>query len=459
MPSRTESPLGPIPETWRLGRLGELTTKIGSGATPRGGEEAYLPKRQRYALIRSQNVYDRHFNAAGLAFISDADATRLKGVEVQPGDVLLNITGDGITFSRSCMVAQYVLPACVNQHVAIVRTKSELLDSGYLLAYLTHPRIKHYVESFNAGGSRRAITKGHIESFEIPLPPLKEQRSIAEILRALDDKIDLNSHTNQTLGAIARAMFKSWFVDFDPVRAKMEGRKPAGMSTDIAKLFPSLLETSALGPIPRGWKVSNIGEICEVIDCLHSKKPIQQPSGKLLLQLWNIRDNGLVDSADPFWVSDEDYAGWISRMEAVAGDCVITNVGRVGAVGQIPSGLTAALGRNMTGLRGRKTFPFPTFLIECLLSFAMRREIELKMDSGTILDSLNVRNIPKLRLVHPGDKVLPVFEALTRPLRARMEHNLAESNTLAALRDTLLPKLLSGELRIKDAEKKVEAAT
>jgi type I restriction enzyme S subunit len=112
----------------------------------------------------------------------------------------------------------------------------------------------------------------------------------------------------------------------------------------------------------------------------------------------------------------------------------------------------------MTGLRCKSSFPNPTFLIECLLSQAMRDEFVLKTDTGTILDALNVRSIPELRFVHSPSKILPRFEEVARPLRARMEQNLRESRTLAALRDTLLPKLISGELRVKDAEKFVEAA-
>src|SRR5580692_8597867 len=170
-----EVPIARPPE-WPVRSLGNISLKIGSGATPLGGESSYLPQRFRFALVRSQNVFDRHFDPSGLAFISDEQAERLKGVFLQPGDLLLNITGDGITFSRCCAVPRDVLPACVNQHVAIIRLDPSIADPGYVLSYLTHPSVKAYIESFNAGGSRRAITKGHIESFQIPLPPLSEQR-------------------------------------------------------------------------------------------------------------------------------------------------------------------------------------------------------------------------------------------------------------------------------------------
>ena len=172
--------------------------------------------------------------------------------------MLLNITGDGVTFGRACIVPSEILPACVNQHVSIIRADQKAIIPGYLLSYLLHPDTKTYIESFNAGGSRRAITKGHIESFEIPLPPLPIQKAIAHILGTLDDRIELCRRMNETLEAMARALFKDWFIDFGPVRAKMEGREPPGLSPEIAAIFPSNLVDSELGEIPEGWKISGL---------------------------------------------------------------------------------------------------------------------------------------------------------------------------------------------------------
>ena len=144
-------PLGNLPSGWDLVRLKDVTTKIGSGATPRGGEGAYLPVRDEYALIRSQNVFDRRFSSDGLAFISDSQAAELSGVELRPDDILLNITGDGVTFARACLVPREMLPARVNEHVAIVRPDPARCLPGYLVSNLTHPLIKYYMESFKCG--------------------------------------------------------------------------------------------------------------------------------------------------------------------------------------------------------------------------------------------------------------------------------------------------------------------
>jgi type I restriction enzyme S subunit len=127
---------GPLPSSWKVVTLREVTNKIGSGATPRGGESVYLPSRDKFALIRSQNVFDHRFETDGLAFISDKQAAELANAQVRSGDVLLNITGDGVTFARACLVPDDILPACVNQHVSIVRADPSLVDPGYLVAYL-----------------------------------------------------------------------------------------------------------------------------------------------------------------------------------------------------------------------------------------------------------------------------------------------------------------------------------
>lgn len=283
------------------------------------------------------------------------------------------------------------------------------------------------------------------------IPPLPEQHAIAHVLGTLDDKIELNRKMNATLEAMAQVTFKSWFVDFDPVRAKVEGEEPVGMDAETAALFPDAFEEVDGREVPKGWSMGTVGQIADIIDCLHAKKPERRDSGRPFLQLWNIRDDGLIDMTNTYHILEEDYLKWISRIEASAGDCVITNVGRVGAVSQIPEGLKAALGRNMTAIRCKSDFNYPTFLIELLLSDFMRKEIAAKTDDGTILSALNVRNIPKLKVIIPPIVTVDRFESIARPIRKKMEENLKQSRTLTALRDTLLPKLISGEIRVPDA--------
>ena len=247
-----------VSDGWVSLRLGDVCTKIGSGATPRGGKEVYLEEGP-YALIRSQNVYNSGFNYDGLAFINQQQATDLKNVEVFADDVLLNITGDSV--ARVCQVAPDVLPARVNQHVAIIRPDPNKLSPCFLRYFLVTPEIQATLLSWaGSGGTRNALTKGMIESFDVQAPmDVAEQRAITHILGTLDDKIELNRRMNATLEDMARALFKSWFVDFDPVRAKMEGRDP-GLPKHLADLFPDRLVDSELGLIPEGWEVKALSD-------------------------------------------------------------------------------------------------------------------------------------------------------------------------------------------------------
>lgn len=180
--------------------------------------------------------------------------------------------------------------------------------------------------------------------------------------------------------------------------------------------------------LPRGWGMGKLGDIAIIIDCLHSKKPekVDHNTGFILLQLSNIIDKGLLDLSEKFYISESDYKKWISRIEISENDCIITNVGRVGAVAKIPKGVKAALGRNMTGIKLKKDYPFPAFLIQLLTSDFMKNEIEQKKDNGTILDALNVKNIPLLRFINPGNDVLEYFENIVYPIRLKMEENIKE---------------------------------
>ena len=424
----------------------------------------------------SQDVGTR-LNDDGLVFVSESKAKEFSRSLARTGDLIFTCWGTidqvGLIDDRS-RFREYVVSNKQMKLTPDLRKTSNL----FLYYLFSSPLIRNQILNQGIGSSVPGFNLGQLRSMTLNLPSLPEQRGIANILGTLDDKIELNRRMNQTLEEMARALFKSWFVDFDPVHAKATLKHhdtihPQGGSDwsveraraflaridpNIAPLFPDCFVDSELGLIPKGWEVSEIGKFADVIDCLHSKKPKRRVQGKPLLQLWNIRDDGLLDMADTYFIDDPDYERWVSRLEAVAGDCVITNVGRVGAVAQVPVGLKAALGRNMTGIRCKESSVFPSFLIECLLSRAIRNEISLKIDTGTILESLNVRNIPKLRFVLGANGVISSFEQRVRPLRARMEQNLLESHSLATLRDTLLPKLVSGEIRLKDVYGALEAA-
>ncbi len=436
--------------------------QLGSLAAPKNGAIAIGPfgsamKAELYTatgvpVIRGTNISNTRAWKGDWVFISESFADGMPRCVVKTGELVFPHRGSvgEVAIIPSEEHKRYFLSSSLMKIKIDERKADPFFVYYYFRSTAGRAEILKFASQVGTPGIGQPLSS--LKMFSVPLPPLPEQKAISSILGALDDKIELNRQMNETLESMARLFFKDWFVDFGPTRAKAEGLQPY-LEPELWSLFPDALDDDDK---PVGWRVTEIGDIALVVDCLHSKKPQRQDNGKPLLQLWNIRDDGLIDMNDSFLISEADYANWISRIEAQAGDCVITNVGRVGAVSQIPVGLTAALGRNMTGLRCKSDFPYPTFLIECLLSNAMREEILRRTDAGTILNALNVRSIPKLNFYLSTHDVANAFEETVRPLRLKMEINQKENDQLAQTRDLLLPKLMSGQIRLQEAEKIVE---
>lgn len=426
---------------WLRVPLRKVTTKIGSGATPRGGKDAY--RGGATALIRSQNVYNSGFVPDGLVYIDDVQADELHGVEVQADDVLLNITGDSV--ARVCSALASVLPARVNQHVAIIRTYPEVADPRYIRYWLASPAMQATLHALaSAGATRPALTKGMIEGLECPLPPLPEQRAIAHTLSTLDDKIELNRQTNQTLEHIAAALFKSWFVDFDPVRAKAEGRQPEGMDAETAALFPDRLVESEIGEIPEGWQTAPVGE---AITAVGGSTPSTAQS-----EYWG----GDIPFATPKDLSKLDAPVLLTTERHITD----AGLGRISS-GSIPRHSLLMSSRAPIGYLAVNEVPVSVnqgmIVMVCdkgvspwyMLGWA-RANLEeiIGRANGTTFLEISKRNFRPIPIVLPPHPILEQYDAVVGPLFARLTSNLKQNQTLSALRDLLLPKLLSGELRV-----------
>jgi type I restriction enzyme S subunit len=425
-------------------RLGDHCVKIGSGATPRGGKETYLEDGP-IALIRSQNVHNDRFSHSGLAFISHEQAAQLQNVEVKKNDVLLNITGDSV--ARSCQVDGGVLPARVNQHVAIIRPNPKHIDPRYLRYFLAAPFMQAFMLGLAAAGAtRNALTKSMIEDFRIPALEIENQRAIASTLGALDDKIDLNRRVNDTLEAMARAIFKDWFVDFGPTRAKMEGRAPY-LAPDIWVLFPKILEASKMGAIPAGWRVAAVRELTRSIQYGLTQSAKLRQVGPRFLRITDIQSGKVDWSKVPFCeVTPEEH----ERYRLRSGDILVARTG-------------ASTGENIFLPRAPEAvfasylvrFQFPDLSTARLVGSFMRSEAYFDYVAGCIGGSAQPNASAQLlagaSLVYPTQDMACKFNEIVSQFDAQIEANNACSETLAATRDLLLPKLMSGEIRVKDA--------
>ena len=297
----------------------------------------------------------------------------------------------------------------------VLRANPNILDKNYLYYLTISPTIrKPAIKSMVGSSGRQRVQTDVVENINIDLPPLKTQQKIASILKSLDDKIELNNKINNNLEEQAQAIFNKHMETYS-------------------------------------YTLTPLGNIAEIIDCLHSKKPKSVTNTtRQLLQLNNITDYGFLDLSQKYFISEDDYNNWTRKCEIVEGDCVITNVGRIGAVSQAPIGTHVAMGRNMTCIRLKKDKPFFSYLITALLSSHIHKEIIKNTDEGTIMGALNVKNIPLLMFPIFELSIMNSLEKTLFPIRKLIECNYIENQRLAQLRDTLLPKLMSGEINVSN---------
>lgn len=433
---------------WLPRRLGDSCLKIGSGATPKGGKDSYLGNGP-YTLIRSQNIYNDGFSPQGLVYIDESQAKKLDGVTVVEGDVLLNITGDSV--ARVCQAPAKYIPARVNQHVAIVRPDPTVFDSGFIRYFLASPAQQDLMLSLSsAGATRNALTKGMIEDFRIPCPPIEIQIGISKVLNGLDSRITLLRETNATLEAIAQALFKSWFIDFDPVRAKMEGRVPVGMDEATAALFPDGFEKSELGAVPRGWTNRTLEACCAKIESGGTPKRAKpeywngdiswMTSGEVRNPIVfdskeKITELGVKDSSAKLWPSGTTV---VAMYGATAGEvCILAKA--------------STANQACCGLIPRDDF-------RAFLFFYVRREREnlASKSSGSAQQNLNKGLVSGHQVLVPNAAVVGAYERVVGTLLDRWMKNEEQAQTLASLRDTLLPRLISGQLWLSDVGSQVE---
>jgi type I restriction enzyme S subunit len=408
-------------------------------------KSTWSPKKETSLLVAHYSL--PAFDSGRAEIVSPSEIQSNKQL-FDEGVILLSKLNPGT--QRIWLVENRSLHPMVASGEFLVLKPRESPELQFIYQLLKSPDIREQMLGLSTGtsNSHQRFRPENFLDIEVEVINDENQRkSIATFLKALDDKIHLNTEISKTLEAIAQAIFKSWFIDFDPVHAKMRGEKPEGMDDATAALFPDSFEESELGLIPKGYHNSTIGGSCAVIDCLHAKKPTLLTEGFPYLQLNTIHDNGVLRTEFSAYISTDDYKKWTGRIEVRHGDCLITNVGRVGAVSQVPEGFSAAIGRNITAIRPDKVIG-PTFLISLLLSEAMKSEIQYWTDSGTILDALNVKSIPKLRYTSSTPDLMLKFEQVVGPLRTRMNQIAQENITIAKIRDALLPRLISGELEI-----------
>lgn len=441
---------------WPTTKIGDVCLRVTKGTTPTTGGGAFTDR--GIAFIKVEAITESGgFLPEKFAFIDTETDEKLARSRLQEKDILFTIAG---TIGRVAQVTNDILPANTNQAVAIVRPNPDLIFPRFLYYVLRDSKRIQLAQSRVVQSVQANFSLGELSAVELPLPPQEEQRAIAHILGTLDDRIELNRRTNETLEAMARALFKAWFVDFEPVRAKMEGRWQRGQSlpglpAHLYDLFPDRLVESELGEIPEGWRHSTIGE--EVTVCGGSTPSTKEP------EFW--------EGGQHCWATPKDLSALkfpvlldTDRKITDAGLAKISSgllpVGTVLLSSRAPIGYLAiaevptAINQGFIAMKCDGALPNVFVLPWCRESM----DAIVGNANGSTFQEISKSNFRPLRVVVPSDPVLTSFTRLAVSLYRQLAENERESRSLAQLRDTLLPKLISGELRVPDAERIVGAA-
>ena len=398
---------------------------------------------QGIPVVKIANVKAGRLAMDGCSFVTPRVAASASEFELASGDILLGMTG---YIGEVALVRESDLPAVLNQRVGrfTIRDRSRL-NSGYLYQVLRSPIIRARLEALGYGSAQANISPSVVEGIPITLPPLSDQRRIARTLGNLDDKIELNRRMGQTLESMARDLFKSWFVDFDPVRAKSEGRDP-GLPSRFAKLFPESFEDSEIGEIPTGWRIGRLAEkLAELVSGARPKGG-STSHGVPSIGAENVIGLGRYDYDAEKYVPEDFFLALERKGASIrAGDVLLYKDGaQVGRKTYFDSGFPhprCAVNEHVFVLRMTRREE-QRFLFFWLDQAWMTQEI-VNLNSNSAQPGINQVGVRGLKLLIPPDDVVGAFDGEAAGLTRRLFESRKESIDLAGLREALLPVLLS----------------
>ena len=370
-----------------------------------------------------------------------------------------------VILSRRCNPGEtaYVpagLECALGQNLVLLRADGKKLFPPFLRWLVRGTDWWEQVGTFiNVGAVFDSLKCADIPNFSMPLPPLAEQKAIAAVLGALDDKIELNRRMNATLEAMARALFQSWFVDFDPVRAKLDGRQPVGMDEVTAALFPDSFEESELGAIPHGWQVGKLKDLTSKIGSGATPRggsEVYVDEGPALIRSQNVYDHEF------HWAGlarlTEKSGTEVRNVEVMKNDVLLNitwdSILRTCVVD--PAVLPARVNQHVAIIRATKGIP-ARFLHLYLVQDSMKSFL-IGMSAGATRHAITKGHLESTEILKPSTPVLAAFEKLTAPWFEQIDTNRTQCRTLAILRDTLLPKLLRGELNLEGMNTRSDTA-
>jgi type I restriction enzyme S subunit len=372
------------------------------------------------------------------------------------GDIVVartgNSTGENFIFTGNeiAVFASYLIRLRVDHRIA----------NPYFIWYqMRSPFWWKFINSSKTGSAQAGANAKVIASFEISLPSLIIQQNVVSVLRAIDDRIALLRETNATLEAIAQALFKSWFVDFDPVHAKQEGREPEGMNADTAALFPDSFEESELGLIPKGWTVKCLRDITNRITKGTTPTTLKRPfvaSGINFIKVESLTEDGEFIPGKFAYIDNETHE-LLKRSQLQVDDVLITIAGTIGRIAVMTEDFLPANTNQAVALIRPDPNRFPGGLIKHFLQRDDSRQNMVERVVQAVQANLSLGSISDLKVVVPPSEVVKqLYDAGISQIDACKNRNQKHIRTLTNIRDALLPRLISGRLRLPEAETQLE---
>ena len=437
-------------DRWNLVKLGDVV-KINP-------QRKLAKKKQAFHVaMRDVEVYRREITAHSYKEF------RGSGARFQNGDTLLArikpCLENGKTVYVDCLKPNQIGHG--STEFIVLSGIEDKTDNLFVYYLARDPSLRTFaIHSMQGSTGRQRVDANSLGLFEFSLPPIEEQRRIAHILGTLDDKIELNRQMNETLEATARAIFKSWFVDFDPVRAKVEAEKPVGMDTETAALFPSAFQDSPLGKIPHGWSVEKIGNLVEIVKGRSYRSSELTESDVALVSIKSImRGGGYQPGVVKPYTGKYNPEQVITPGELVMAYTDLTQeaeiLGKPAIVREEENYQTLVPSLHLRIIRPLESTVSVWFLY-CLFRERHFQSHIYGYANGTTVLGLSKDGVPRYQFALPRKKMRCLFDSVAKPLFTKIESNEKESRTLAKTRDTLLPKLLSGEIRVDAAAEILE---
>ena len=400
-----------------------------------------------YPFLTFKDVFYNYFTPESLGDFVQSTQKEREGCSILRGDVFLTRTSETMhELGMSCVALRDYKDATFNGFCKRLRPKpeSDLLPE-YVGYYLRSPKFRQTMLAMSTMSTRASLNNEMIGRLEISFPSRKSQIQISEILKSLDDRISLLRETNTTLEAIAQALFKSWFVDFDPVHAKMQGRAPEVMDEATAALFPDNFEDSELGPVPKVWQVKSLDAVASFLNGLALQKfPPTGDNDLPVIKIAQLRKGDTVGA---------DLASRSIKPEYVVqnGDVLFSWSGSLEV--EIWCGGEGALNQHLFKVTSAA---FPKWFYFLWSRHHLEHFRQVAASKATTMGHIQRAHLTGAKVLVPSDGVLNAANSVLEPIMQRVIENSLQAFNLAAVRDTLLPRLISGQLRIYDKLTKTE---